>query len=83
MIFLLSPCYYTLRSQSQYLFLMQQLKPYGIGVATGEMCQNRVMFKQFLMSGGMQFCQIDSCRLGGVNENIAVMLMAEKLNSEY
>ena len=62
---------------------MQQLKPYGIGVATGEMCQNRVMFKQFLMSGGMQFCQIDSCRLGGVNENIAVMLMAEKLNSEY
>lgn len=34
------------------------------------------------MSGGMQFCQIDSCRLGGVNENIAVMLMAEKLNSE-
>lgn len=46
------------------------------------MCQNRVMFKQFLMAGGMQFCQIDSCRLGGVNENIAVMLMAEKLNSE-
>ena len=59
------------------------MKPYGIGVATGEMCQNRVMFKQFLKAGGMQFCQIDSCRLGGVNENIAVMLMAEKLNSKF
>lgn len=64
-------------------FVFQQLKPYGIGVATGEMCQNRVMFKQFLKAGAMQFCQIDSCRLGGVNENIAVMLMAEKLNSRY
>lgn len=65
-----------------YIILLQQLKPYGIGVATGEMCQNRVMFKQFLKAGAMQFCQIDSCRLGGVNENIAVMLMAEKLNSK-
>ena len=35
----------------------------GIGVATGEMCQNRVMFKQFLQSGAMQFCQIDSARM--------------------
>ncbi|KAF6018594.1 hypothetical protein EB796_023083 [Bugula neritina] len=63
-----------------HAYISEQLKPYGIGVATGEMCQNRVMFKQFLKSGGMQFCQIDTCRLGGVNENIAVMLMAEKLN---
>ncbi|XP_067927796.1 mitochondrial enolase superfamily member 1-like [Watersipora subatra] len=63
-----------------HAYIAEQLKPYGIGVATGEMCQNRVMFKQFLKAGGMQFCQIDSCRLGGVNENIAVMLMAEKLN---
>ena len=31
----------------------------NIGVATGEACQNRVMFKQFLMSGGMQFCQVN------------------------
>ena len=31
----------------------------GVGVATGECCQNRVMFKQFLMSGGMQFCQVN------------------------
>lgn len=43
------------------------------------MCANRVMFKQFLQSGGMQYCQIDSARIGGVNEILAVYLMAEKL----
>jgi len=55
------------------------LKDLGIGVATGEACQNRVMFKQFLMSGGMQFCQIDSARMSGLNEVLAVYLMAAKL----
>lgn len=49
-----------------------------IQVATGEMCQNRVMFKQLMQAGGLQVCQIDSCRLGGVNEVIAVLLMAAK-----
>ncbi len=49
-----------------------------IGVATGEHCHNRVMFKQFLQAGAMQFCQIDACRLGGVNEVIAVLLLAAK-----
>lgn len=49
-----------------------------IKVATGEHCANRVMFKQFLQSGGMGVCQIDSCRLGGVNEVIAVLLLAAK-----
>ena len=49
-----------------------------IKVATGEHCANRVMFKQFLQADGLQICQIDSCRLGGVNEIIAVMLMAKK-----
>lgn len=47
-----------------------------IGVATGEQCQNRVVFKQLLQSGAIRFCQIDSCRLGGVNEVLAVYLMA-------
>ncbi|XP_045493431.1 mitochondrial enolase superfamily member 1-like [Colias croceus] len=59
--------------------ISKALKPYGIGVATGEMCANRVMFKQFLQSGGMQFCQIDSARIGGINEILSVYLMAEKL----
>ena len=49
-----------------------------IGVATGEHCANRVMFKQLLQAEAISFCQIDSCRLGGVNENLAVMLMAAK-----
>lgn len=49
-----------------------------IQVATGEMCQNRVMFKQLMQAGGLQVCQIDSCRLGGVNEVLAVLLLAAK-----
>ena len=49
-----------------------------IGVATGEACQNRVIFKQLLQAGAISFCQIDSCRLAGVNEVLAVMLMAAK-----
>jgi L-fuconate dehydratase len=52
------------------------IKP--IGVATGEHCANRVIFKQLLQARAISFCQIDSCRLGGVNENLAVMLMAAK-----
>lgn len=52
----------------------------GISVATGEMCANRVMFKQFMQADAMQICQIDSCRLGGVNEILAVYLMAAKRN---
>src|SRR5918992_1621615 len=49
-----------------------------IGVATGEHCQNRILFKQFLQADAISFCQIDSCRLGGVNEVIAVLLLAAK-----
>ncbi|MBM3847681.1 MAG: L-fuconate dehydratase [Verrucomicrobia bacterium] len=49
-----------------------------IGVATGEHCANRVMFKQLLQADAIRFCQIDACRLGGVNEVLAVMLMADR-----
>ncbi|WP_295813261.1 L-fuconate dehydratase [uncultured Nitratireductor sp.] len=49
-----------------------------IQVATGEMCQNRIVFKQLIMRGTIDVVQIDSCRLGGVNEILAVMLMAAK-----
>ncbi len=49
-----------------------------VGVATGEHCQNRVIFKQLLQANAISFCQIDSCRLGGVNEVLAVLLMAAK-----
>ncbi|SEL86014.1 L-fuconate dehydratase [Roseateles sp. YR242] len=47
-------------------------------VATGEMCQNRIVFKQFMMRDAIDVVQIDACRLGGVNEVLAVMLMAAK-----
>jgi len=50
----------------------------GVRIATGEHCQNRVMFKQLMQAGAIDVCQIDSCRLAGVNENIAVILMAAK-----
>ena len=49
-----------------------------VRVATGEHCANRVLFKQLLQANAIGVCQIDSCRLGGVNENLAVMLMAAK-----
>jgi L-fuconate dehydratase len=42
------------------------------------MCQNRVVFKQFIMRGALDVVQIDACRLGGVNEVLAVLLMAAK-----
>ena len=49
-----------------------------VKVATGEMCQNRVIFKQLIMRGAIDVVQIDACRLGGVNEVLAVLLMAAK-----
>lgn len=47
-------------------------------VATGEMCQNRIVFKQFIADGAIDVVQIDSCRMGGVNEVLAVLLLAAK-----
>ncbi len=49
-----------------------------VGVATGEHCQNRVVFKQLLQADAISFCQIDACRLAGVNEVLSVLLMAAK-----
>jgi L-fuconate dehydratase len=49
-----------------------------IRVATGEHVHNRVMFKQLLQAGAIDFCQVDQCRLGGLNEVLAVLLMAAK-----
>ncbi|OXU22440.1 hypothetical protein TSAR_009982, partial [Trichomalopsis sarcophagae] len=60
--------------------IAKELRPLGIGVATGEMCANRVIFKQMLQAGALDYCQIDSARIGGVNEILAVYLMAKKLN---
>jgi L-fuconate dehydratase len=50
----------------------------GVRIATGEHCHNRVMFKQFLQAGAIDVLQLDSCRVGGVNENLAILLLAAK-----
>jgi L-fuconate dehydratase len=49
-----------------------------IKVATGEACANRVIFKQLLQLGALGFCQVDSCRVAGVNEVLSILLMAAK-----
>jgi L-fuconate dehydratase len=56
--------------------IARELAP--IKVATGEHCQNRVIFKQLMQANAIHFCQIDSCRLGGVNEILTVYLMAKQ-----
>jgi L-fuconate dehydratase len=56
--------------------IREAVKP--IGIATGEHVHNRVMFKQLMQAEAIDFCQVDSCRLGGVNEVLAVLLLAAK-----
>ncbi|XP_015123419.1 mitochondrial enolase superfamily member 1 [Diachasma alloeum] len=62
-----------------HLRIADALRPLGIGVATGEACANRIIFKQFFQMKAIDFCQIDSARIGGVNEILSVYLMAHKL----
>ncbi|ADW71126.1 enolase C-terminal domain-like protein [Granulicella tundricola] len=50
----------------------------GVRIATGEHCHNAVMFKQLLQAEAIDVCQIDSCRVASVNENLAILLMAAK-----
>jgi len=47
-----------------------------VGVATGEHAANRLIFKQLLQAEAIDYCQIDACRLGGLNEVLAVLLLA-------
>ena len=49
-----------------------------IRVATGEHIANRVVFKQLLQANAIGFCQLDACRLGGVNEALVVLLLAKR-----
>src|SRR5690349_2172941 len=50
----------------------------GVRVATGEHVQNRVVFKQLLQAGAIDVLQLDAARVGGVNENLAILLLAAK-----
>jgi L-galactonate dehydratase len=63
-----------------HLAVKKGLSDLGIKVATGEMCQNRIIWKQLLQSGAIDIAQVDACRLGGVNEVLAVLLLAKKFN---
>jgi L-fuconate dehydratase len=58
--------------------IARALEPLGIGVATGENIPNRVVFKQLLASRAIAVCQIDMCRMSGVNEVVAVLLLAAR-----
>lgn len=49
-----------------------------VPISTGEHTQNRIVFKQFLQAGAVDLIQIDASRVGGVNENLAILLMARK-----
>ncbi|MFH9354691.1 L-fuconate dehydratase [Kitasatospora sp. NPDC017646] len=54
--------------------IRRQVAP--IRVATGEHVQNRIVFKQLLQAGAVDIVQIDAARVGGVNENLAILLLA-------
>ncbi|GLY02526.1 MULTISPECIES: enolase C-terminal domain-like protein [Actinoplanes] len=58
--------------------IRRALQPAGIRVATGEHVANRVVFKQLLQADAVDFVQLDACRVAGVNENIAILLLAAK-----
>ncbi len=51
-----------------------------VKIATGEHCQNKVIFKQLFQANAIDICQIDSARVLGVNENLAILLMAAKFD---
>ncbi len=54
------------------------LRGHGVGLACGEQVPSPVIFKQLLQQGVIQFCQIDATRLSGVNDVMAVILLAAK-----
>jgi len=58
--------------------ISEALNPLGLKLAAGEQIQSPVIFKQMISSGAIQFAQIDACRMGGVNDVMAVILLASK-----
>ncbi|GAM37356.1 mandelate racemase/muconate lactonizing enzyme [Talaromyces pinophilus] len=59
---------------------LKSLPGHRIGVATGEMVQNRIVFKQLLQQGALTYLQPDACRVGGLNEVLAILLLARKFD---
>ena len=58
--------------------IRRALRRTGIRVATGEHVANRVVFKQLLQADAIDVVQLDACRVAGVNENVAILLLAAK-----
>jgi L-fuconate dehydratase len=58
--------------------IRRAMQPLGVRVATGEHVQNRIIFKQMLQADAIDVVQIDACRVAGVNENLAILLLAAK-----
>ena len=63
-----------------HLKISQALKKFDIKVAAGEQVPSPVIFKQLLQSQAISICQIDSCRMGGVNDVLPIILIAKKFN---
>jgi len=63
-----------------HLKIKRALEGVGVGVASGEHCQNRIVFKQFIESGALDVVQVDACRMGGLSEMLGVGLMAAKFD---
>ncbi|OED40515.1 mandelate racemase/muconate lactonizing enzyme domain-containing protein [Chromatiales bacterium (ex Bugula neritina AB1)] len=59
-----------------FIKIREAMKPHGIGVAAGEQVPSPTIFKQLLASGALSHCQIDATRLAGVNDVLAVILLA-------
>ena len=64
-----------------YKRIADGLRPFEIGVAAGEQVPSPVIFKQLLMQNAIQHCQIDATRLAGVQDVLAVILMADKFET--
>ena len=63
-----------------HLKISKALEKYDIKVASGEQVPSPVIFKQLLQSGAIGFCQIDATRVGGINDVLAIILLAKKFN---
>ncbi|KAM6143000.1 LOW QUALITY PROTEIN: mitochondrial enolase superfamily member 1 [Phoenicopterus ruber ruber] len=68
--------------QMGHATIPKALAPLGIGVVIRERCHNRVIVKQLLQAKALSYLQIDSCRLGSVDENLSVLLMAKKFQGK-
>ena len=69
--------------QYGHLEIQAALKKLNIGLASGELFENRLKFKSYLQFRTLDYCQIDSARVGGINEILSIYLMAKKFNSKF